>query len=78
MRIRNARQFEAASDADTVFKLEVGVCGHGGHTTGISVGPGVNLAYSIPILRMRNSSQPGAVSDAARVHKHKLFICGRD
>jgi len=31
LRIRNARQSEAASDAAGVFKHEVGVCGHGGH-----------------------------------------------
>ena len=31
LRMRNARQSETASDAGSVFKYEVGVCGHGGH-----------------------------------------------
>ena len=61
-RIRNARQSEGASDAGSVLKHEVCVCGHGGqvHTSYLGGSGGGHRLFEVLFCEyaMRGSSRP--------------------
>ena len=78
LRMRNARQSEAASDVARVFKHEVGICGHGGHAHRRYLGGsgGECRLLEVPFCEMRNTKQSDAASRSARVSKHEVEVCG--
>jgi len=77
LRIRNARQYKAASRSARIFVHEEDACSHGvsAHRRYLR-GPWVNIAYSRSHFE---NAQCDTVRDrtrhAARVHKHHVFTC---
>ena len=74
MRMRNARQSEAASRSASVLKHEVDVCGQGGHVPRRYLGgpEGEYRLSEVPFCEMRNAGQSAAASRSARVSKHQI------